>query len=328
MKIVVYGLGNKGKAFLGHMIDVLKQQKIELLAISDSNVDCDMSTDRRFVMPQQLVNCVLDYVVVTTTEMYFEEIKEQLVNLGIQCGKIVSIDEFVNIAAPFECNMCGSRNLAWRETGLDLSFMNKRIVGGGRRKGVCPICGSIDRTRYVYHFLKEYTDIFKNTCSVLHFAPEECLTKKLKENKACSCISADIELGRADAVADITNLQFANDTFDYIICNHVLEHIVDLPKALSELKRVLKKNGKAIVTVPICWEIKTYEDSSIITPENRFENYGQEDHVRLFGCDTAEIIENAGWKVNEYKCRDIADAETIEKRGFIADDCLFEVTKE
>ena len=95
---------------------------------------------------------------------------------------------------------------------------------------------------------------------------------------------------------DITDIKFQNNTFDCILCSHVLEHILDDNKAIRELYRVLKPNGWAILQVPILRE-KTFEDPNIQTPEERLKYFGQEDHVRIYGLDYKDRLENAGFKV-------------------------------
>ena len=49
---------------------------------------------------------------------------------------------------------------------------------------------------------------------------------------------------------DITAIQYSNNYFDIIICNHVLEHVLEYEKAIKEIFRVLKKGGIAIVQTP------------------------------------------------------------------------------
>ena len=74
----------------------------------------------------------------------------------------------------------------------------------------------------------------------MHFAPEKQIEKKIRSNKKMIYITADIEAGRADRVEDITHISFPDKYFDYIICNHVLEHIKDEKAAFMELKRCIK----------------------------------------------------------------------------------------
>ncbi len=62
-------------------------------------------------------------------------------------------------------------------------------------------------------------------------------------------------------VADAKKLPFKDNTFDYIVCSEVLEHIIDYQSALSEINRILKPQGKLAVSVPkffpewICWKL-------------------------------------------------------------------------
>lgn len=107
--------------------------------------------------------------------------------------------------------------------------------------------------------------------------------------------------GRYDGVdeIDITALPYADKSFDSIICNHVLEHIEDDSCALSELYRVLKSGGKAILQVPISYITKTIEDPSARTEEEREQTFGQIDHVRIYGTDYPARLKKAGFVVTD-----------------------------
>jgi ubiquinone/menaquinone biosynthesis C-methylase UbiE len=92
--------------------------------------------------------------------------------------------------------------------------------------------------------------------------------------------------GKGVSHADITDIPFEDNFFDFIICNHVLEHIPDDGLAMRELRRVLKAEGWAILQVPIDYQLATtYEDISINTPEVRSKAFGRYDHVRWYGRD-------------------------------------------
>ena len=95
-------------------------------------------------------------------------------------------------------------------------------------------------------------------------------------------------------------MTFGNDEFDIVFCNHVLEHVNDDKKAMSEIYRVLRKNGYAILQSCIDYNrANTYEDSSIVTPEDREREFWQKDHIRLYGMDYAKRLEKAGFAVEE-----------------------------
>jgi hypothetical protein len=70
---------------------------------------------------------------------------------------------------------------------------------------------------------------------------------------------------------------------------------------MSEIRRVLKPGGWAILQVPFFAPIPdvTFEDNSITDPRERERVFGQDDHVRLFGKDYTKRIERAGLKAEE-----------------------------
>lgn len=223
-----------------------------------------------------------------------------------------------------ECLLCDHRISGFRPDGVqDDIFSRLKIIGGGYREAcLCPVCGSIDRTRWIYWILRNKTDIFSHTCKVLHFAPEKGLNRKILKNPYCDYYSGDIERERGEYYIDATDIQFKDDFFDYLIMNHVLEHIADEKKALSEMKRVLKKEGKLVLSFPVCLEKNTFEDSSICSDELRLKHYGQTDHVRLYGRDYKKYIEQFGFHVDVLTPETIVTHDEIEKYGFIKNDIV------
>ncbi|MDP6908310.1 MAG: class I SAM-dependent methyltransferase, partial [Flavobacteriales bacterium] len=69
--------------------------------------------------------------------------------------------------------------------------------------------------------------------------------------------TADLFSPLADVKCDIQNMPFDDNSFDVIFCNHVLEHVEDDYKAMSELFRVLKPDGFAILQVPVDYKSGT-----------------------------------------------------------------------
>ena len=95
-------------------------------------------------------------------------------------------------------------------------------------------------------------------------------------------------------------MPFQVNSFDYILCNHVLEHIDDDIKAMMEIFRVLNFNGTAILQVPIDFNnTTTLEDNSITNRQERIEKFGQYDHVRLYGLDYFKRLKNIGFEVRQ-----------------------------
>jgi SAM-dependent methyltransferase len=170
-----------------------------------------------------------------------------------------------------------------------------------RENALCPNCLALERHRLMQLYLKEKTNFFKaNNLKVLHVAPEYCFIDRFEKLKNIEYITADIESPLAKVKMDIHQIPFEANTFDVAICNHVMEHVDDYIKAMSELHRVLKPNGWAIIQSPQDWTKEhTFEDPTITDPAERERVFWQNDHLRLFGRDYGRELEKGGFKVIE-----------------------------
>ena len=135
-----------------------------------------------------------------------------------------------------------------------------------RKNALCPGTLSLERHRLLWLYLNKRTNLLNSKLKVLHIAPEQIFYRKFKKNIYWDYTTFDLKSPMADIIGDITKLNFKNNTFDLIICNHVLEHIIDDRTAMNEIYRVLKKDGIGILQVPIdkCLE-KTYEDNTLVS---------------------------------------------------------------
>lgn len=172
----------------------------------------------------------------------------------------------------------------------------------------CPFCGSHDRERHLFMYFDKLDlwSHFKDGC-VLHFAPESHLAKKIEHHRPVTYVKADISPDRIDVQKiDATDIPFPDSEFDFIICNHILEHIIDDRRALSELFRVLKPGGYAVLQTPYSSVLaESFCDPAINTEELRKHYYGQEDHVRYYGRDIFQKIEKAGFSLRLTRHQDI-----------------------
>jgi len=172
--------------------------------------------------------------------------------------------------------------------------------GKQRENALSPSTLSLERHRLMWLYLKNETDFFTAHKKVLHLAPEQCFLKRFKKLKNLDYITADLYSPIVDVKADILDLPFDDNSFNVIFCNHVLEHIEDDKKAMQELYRVLKPKGMGIFQIPQDLTlVKTYEDFSITSPEERAKYFGQYDHVRVYGKDYFDRLRAVGFKVNE-----------------------------
>lgn len=173
---------------------------------------------------------------------------------------------------------------------------------------------SLERHRLLWLFLKNETTFFTSNIKLLHFAPEQAFLKRFRKLKNIDYTTTDIESPLADVKADICDLPFKDNEFDVILCNHVLEHVKDDKKAMSELYRVMKPGGWGIFQIPqdLKREI-TFEDDSITDPKERAKIFGQYDHVRIYGRDYFDKLRSVGFKVKEVQYQEQLDEKSIEK---------------
>ena len=85
---------------------------------------------------------------------------------------------------------------------------------------------------------------------LLHFAPEQVFYDMFSNNNSIDYTPCDLNPknfpfnGKTKvSKVDITKIPFENESFDFILCNHVLEHIQDDNLAVKELFRVMAPNG-------------------------------------------------------------------------------------
>ena len=192
-----------------------------------------------------------------------------------------------------------------------------------RDNALSPGTLSLERHRLLWLYLNNETNFFSKTLKVLHIAPEQCFYNLFKNLKNINYTTFDLNSPLADIKGDICNMPFKENSFDFILCNHVLEHINDDKKAMKELYRVLNKNGTAILQVPINQKSsKTFEDSSIVNKKERIEKFGQYDHIRLYGLDYFKKLESFGFKVDPLKySKEFTESEII-KYGLIKDEII------
>lgn len=160
---------------------------------------------------------------------------------------------------------------------------------------ICPICGSLPRSRRLYNLLNE--EFLKPNFLVLDFSPLRIQYSKLKARKDINYFPSDFDDEFiADHKFDMRNIPVEDDKFDLIICYHILEHIVEDYIAMKELYRVLKKGGKLLVQTPFK-EGEIYEDEKIVSPKDRLKHFGQDNHVRIYSVKGLAVrLQEAGFK--------------------------------
>ncbi len=217
----------------------------------------------------------------------------------------------------YECPFCRRRFGRFYPEGLRLPvFKEKQITSGGysehRR---CPWCWSSERDRLLHLSLTQGPPWGSRMGTVLHLAPEFHLQRLLRRVFGIRYVAGDLRSPLAQVKMSVLDLPVRASSIDGIVCNHVLEHVVDDQKAMAELFRALKPGGWAILQVPIGLALeRTYEDCSIKEPAARERAFGQFDHVRIYSRnDYRRRLEVAGFEVTIENCLEKFGAKTVER---------------
>lgn len=191
-----------------------------------------------------------------------------------------------------------------------------------RWDGRCPNCGSRERHRLIELFLQREGIRLNDGRQILHFAPEAYFVRLMAGNS--NYHGADLVPGKARHAMDMADIRFEDDRFDVLISNHVLEHVPDDKQALRECFRVIRPGGFALLTVPINWAREsTYENTGLTTNAERYGHYGDISHLRYYGRDFPQRLEETGFAVRPWRL----PPEEEPRYGLLRDDVLWIASK-
>jgi SAM-dependent methyltransferase len=219
-----------------------------------------------------------------------------------------------------ECPVCGRKSRKFLSYGSNVAH---------RENVLCPYDLTLERHRLMWLYLERESNFFTaDKLSVLHIAPEQCFHKKFKQQSNLDYLTADLVSPIADMHFDLHDIPLEDNRFDVIFCNHVMEHVDDAHRCMSELYRVMKPGGWGILQVPQDMSrTETYEDRSITSPEEREKHYWQKDHVRLFGKDYPQWLEKAGFSVTIGFGENPLSDEEVERYRLLKNEILYIVHK-
>lgn len=192
----------------------------------------------------------------------------------------------------------------------------------------CPRCFSLDRERLFVYYLKRMHQ-FKPNDLLLEFAPSPGFAKMAEKAFSIKYKTCDLYMPGVDYALDIQDLSsIANNSVDFIICSHVLEHIPDDNKAMKNMFNILKTNGKAILMVPILKGTdEVDEDPTCNDVGERWRRFGQDDHIRLYSRKVfVERLQNAGFNIEIIDTKEI-NAEELKRYGIPQNFALYIGTK-
>ncbi|PRT19559.1 glycosyl transferase family 2 [Bacillus toyonensis] len=228
------------------------------------------------------------------------------------------------------CQYCNQQFAKFSPWPAHYDFPKYKFEMWNKDTGICPVCDSMDRERLYRVYIEMETDLLSGNDTVLHIAPEAKVRGWFSQYKNITYVCGDIE--PKDPLMkeiDVTRIVYENNTFDVILCNHVLERVFDDEKAMRELYRVLKPNGWGIIQVPIVMNVDSIiENKLIVTPKLRKLAFGHEDHVRIYNqSGFIQRLMNVGFKVELYNIAEKQGMKSAKRFGLSETDMLYIVRK-
>ena len=188
-----------------------------------------------------------------------------------------------------------------------------------RYNAVCPVCGSVERNRALVEYLNKRGDFSDKQVKYLDIGPIKGARAYFKA-KDSDYVSIDLDSKYAMIKMDVTKLEFPDNTFDIIICSHVLEHVKDDLLATREIARVMKPGGTGYIMVPF---------NKNLTETIEYEKPNPRDplHVRSYGRDFADRIASAGFRVQKIDLVAEAGEANAKRYGLGKEEICFLCTK-
>jgi SAM-dependent methyltransferase len=239
------------------------------------------------------------------------------------------MDKMVKNATAYECPFCQKnfhKFIPWPDE-FDVPQAQYEIWN--KQTAICPFCYSMDRERMYRFYIEKETDLTTVPSSVLHIGSERSLRNWLLGQHNLNYVGGNVTAENGLKKIDVTSIEYGDETFDAVICSHVLERVPDDLKAMKELYRVMKNDGWGIVQVPIALSLQTTKENAVdFAPEHRFRTISRDDHVRFYAKeDFMQRLKSVGFTVHPLPLEKMSEVPDILKYGLSPKDILYVVTK-
>ena len=173
-------------------------------------------------------------------------------------------------------------------------------------------------------YLTGRTDLLEESKRILHVAPEVCIARRLESLPNISYVSADYASALAMERMDVTDIAYPDESFDVILCNHVLNCVPADRQAMSEIFRVLCRGGWALLQVGIDpTRDATLERAKVSEPRSGRLGLRQDETVRIYALDYSERLREAGFEVSLDDFVKELPATTIDRLGLDVSETIY-----
>jgi SAM-dependent methyltransferase len=221
----------------------------------------------------------------------------------------------LHLGRRYRCPVCG-----WSLR----SFTTRRGLFTRTVDGYCPRCDAKARHRRIWLYLSRHTDLSSGQHRLLEIAPVWAFARRFRGMSGISYTGIDLRAAgpHVTVVGGVADLPLDDESMDEVLCIHVLEHVRPDRQAMAELYRVLAPGGWALISVPLRLDQPTYEDVTVTDPSDRLRLFGEEDHVRFYGLDLRDRLEDAGFAVECDRADDLPE-DDCRRFGLRRDEHLF-----
>jgi SAM-dependent methyltransferase len=202
-----------------------------------------------------------------------------------------------------ECPCCG---------GSFRAFRRRRR----RPDALCPRCQALERHRLLWLYLRDRTTLFSEPLDVLHVAPEPVFESRLRAlDNLSAYVAGDLYPKGRQVRIDLTAIDRPDDSFDMVLCNHVLEEVPDDRRAMREIARVLRPGGRFITQTPFDPSRERTLEGQVMSALARRRTYGAAVNVRLYGRDLADRLSEAGLEVSHERYLEQLPEAVVERHA-------------
>jgi SAM-dependent methyltransferase len=148
----------------------------------------------------------------------------------------------------------------------------KRRMGANGQAPACVRCGSLERHRIARSILVALNrdDDFR-PYRVIQFSDDPTLDRSWFAEVERS------QYGGANSI-DVQDIPRPDGAYDFIMCSHVVEHVVDYRCAITELVRILSDRGLMLLAYPL-------PVTRTVTDDWGYPDPIKHDHYRVIGRD-------------------------------------------
>ena len=242
-------------------------------------------------------------------EKNINQINNQNLILNNYYSNVESLLLDLEYSKKFYCPICETYHDGFLPFGNPVRFDAK-----------CPNCGSLERHRFIYLYLKNKTNIFNKYSKIFQFNPINSFYN-LFMKKNCEYVYGGGKTSQAkDKIIDLENICFQENYFDYVLNFHILDKVKDDITVISELYRIVKpydEGGLVLINVPILRdETQEYVSEDL---DETYNNFNESNRFRIYGLDIVDKLEDVGFSVTICKSDDFFDSKLLEIYGIIPD---------